>query len=99
MDQQLNLLEWVHAKTFVHAGSVGEKTSDGRLKEETESENVIAHALLEQRIASGFANDQISPLDDHDWDEEGRVAGELQLFAVFVSLFNKCWVIEMKLEK
>jgi hypothetical protein len=60
---------------------------------------VIAHALLEQRIASGFANDQISPLDDHDWDEEGRVAGELQLFAVFVSLFNKCWVIEMKLEK
>jgi hypothetical protein len=48
---------------------------------------VIAHALLEQRIASGFANDQISPLDDHDWDEEGRVAGELQLFAMFVSLF------------
>jgi hypothetical protein len=38
---------------------------------------VIAHALLEQRIASGFANDQIGPLDDYDRNEEGRVASVL----------------------
>jgi len=72
-----NLLKWIHTESFVHARSVGEKASDGRLEEKTESENVIAHALLEQRITSCFANDQISPLDDHYCNEERRVAGEL----------------------
>jgi len=36
---------------------------------------VIAHTLLEQRVASGFANNQIGPLDDHDRNEEGCMAG------------------------
>lgn len=83
-----NLLDWVHTKTVVHAGSVGEEACNGRLEEETERENVVAHPLLEQRITSGFANDQISPLDNDDRNEKGSVACELQLLAVFVSLIT-----------
>jgi hypothetical protein len=47
---------------------------------------MIAHTLLKQRVASGFANDQISPLDDDNRYEKGCVACVFQLLAVFVSL-------------
>jgi|LakMenEpi03Aug12_release.lakeMendotaPanAssembly.Ray.scaffolds.fasta_scaffold1761194_1 hypothetical protein len=43
-----SLLERVHAKTLVHAGRVAKEAGDGRLEKETEGEDVIAHALLEE---------------------------------------------------
>lgn len=44
------------------------------------------HALLEHRVASGFADDDIGPLHHHDADEERRVAGELHDLALLVGL-------------
>jgi len=47
---------------------------------------VITHALLEKRVASGFADNQICPLDNNDGHEESRVAGVFKLFAGIVGL-------------
>ena len=80
------LLEWEHAESFVHAGAVGEESGQGRLKEEAEGECVVTHSLLEERVATSFANDQIGPLHHHDRYEEGRVAGVLELFTGVVGL-------------
>lgn len=44
------------------------------------------HALLEQRVPPGFADDEIGPLDDHDAAEEGGVAGELDDLPLLVGL-------------
>ena len=52
---------------------------------EAEVEEPVVHSLLEDREAPSFANDEVGPLDDHDGDEEGGVAGVLQLLAVGVS--------------
>ena len=81
-----HLLEWVHAKTFVHAGRVRQEAGDGRLEEETESQNVIPHALLEQRVAPSLTYEQIGPLYDDDRSEKGSVASVFELFASIVRL-------------
>ena len=60
------LLEWVHAETLVHAGRVGQERSHGRLKDEAKVEDVVAHSLVDDRVAASLANDQIRPLDDDD---------------------------------
>lgn len=44
------------------------------------------HALLEDRVPPGLADDQVGPLDDDDADEEGCVAGELYDLPLFVGL-------------
>lgn len=44
------------------------------------------HALLEDRVPPGLADDQVCPLDDDDADEEGGVAGELYDLPLFVGL-------------
>lgn len=44
------------------------------------------HALLEDRVPPGLADDQIGPLYDYYAGEEGRVAGELHNFPLLVSL-------------
>lgn len=54
---QKDLLKRIHTKTLVHARGVGEEACDGSLEEQTEGENMIAHSLLEEGIASSFAND------------------------------------------
>lgn len=81
-----DLLDWVHSESIVHSGSVGEDAGDGRLEEKSKSQDVIAHTLLEKRVASCFADDQVGPLDDNHRDEEGRVTSVLQLFASLKSL-------------
>ena len=53
------------------------------------------HALFENGIASRFADDQISPLDNHDGDEECRVTSEFQSFASFECLQTKTKIREM----
>lgn len=44
------------------------------------------HALLEDGVPPGLADDQVGPLDDDDADEEGRVAGELHDLPLLVGL-------------
>ena len=39
---------------------------------------MVPHSLLEDRVPSGLADDEICPLDHHDGDEEGSLAGVLQ---------------------
>lgn len=88
-------LEWVHAETLVHAGRVGQERSQGSLEEDAKVQNVIAHSLVHDGIASGLANDQISPLHDHDRHEERRVAGVLELLASIVSPFLIVRILEI----
>jgi len=80
-------LEWVHAQALVHARSVGEEGGQSRFEEDAKVEDVVAHSLVNERVAARLANDQIGPLDDDDRDEEGRVASVLELFASIVSPF------------
>ena len=47
---------------------------------------MVAHALVDDRVAAGLANDQIGPLHDDDRHEEGRVARVLELLASVVGL-------------
>ena len=68
----------VHPQTLVHTRSVGQEGSQEGLEEETEVEEMILHSLLEDRVSSGLTDDEIGPLDHHDGDEEGGVAGVLQ---------------------
>ena len=86
--RKANLLERVHTKTFVHAGRVAKEAGDGRLEEEAKSQDVVPHALLEEWVASSFANEQIGPLHDDDRNEEGRVAGVFQLLTGVVGLIG-----------
>lgn len=44
------------------------------------------HALLEDRVPPGLADDEVGPLDDDDAGEEGRVAGELHDLPLLVGL-------------
>lgn len=44
------------------------------------------HALLEDGVPPGLADDQVSPLDHHYAHEEGCVAGELHHFPLLVGL-------------
>jgi hypothetical protein len=47
----------------------------------------LRHALLQQRITAGLADNQVSPLHNDDRDEEGCVACVFKNFALLVSLF------------
>ena len=47
---------------------------------------MIAHALVDDRIAAGLANNQIGPLHDDDRHEEGSVASVFQLLTGVVGL-------------
>lgn len=44
------------------------------------------HALLQDGVPPGLADDEVSPLDDDDAGEEGRVAGVLYNFSALVRL-------------
>lgn len=46
----------------------------------------LLHALMKERVPPGLADDQISPLDNHNADEEAGVAGELDDFPLLVGL-------------
>lgn len=44
------------------------------------------HALLEHRVPSGFADDDICPLHHHNADKEGCVARELHNLTLLIGL-------------
>lgn len=46
------------------------------------------HALLEHRVASGLADDDICPLHHHNAYEKGCVASELHDLALLVCLYR-----------
>lgn len=49
----------------------------------------LPHALLEHRVASGLADDDVGPLHHHNTDEEGRVAGKLHDLTLLVGLHRE----------
>ena len=49
----------------------------------------LHHSLMNNRIASCFAYDQVSPLDDDDRHEERRVARVFEHLALRVGLPNQ----------
>ena len=77
-------LERVHPQALVHARGVGEDAGKHSLEDQPEVHEVILHALLEHRELPGLADDEIGPLDNNDGDEEGGVAGVLELLPVRV---------------
>merc|ERR1719495_3109584 len=76
-------------------GRVGEHAGQGGLEEEAEVHEVVLHALLEDGELPGLSDDQVGPLDDHDGDEEGGVAGVLQLLPVRVGPLLPVGVLEV----
>lgn len=46
----------------------------------------LLHALLEEGVPPGLADDEIGPLDDHDAHKEAGVAGELDDLPLLVGL-------------
>lgn len=46
----------------------------------------LLHALLEEGVPPGLADNNIGPLDHHDAGEEGRVAGEFNDLPLLVRL-------------
>ncbi len=46
----------------------------------------LLHSLLEDRVSSGLADDQIGPLYNYNTGEEGRVACELHNLPLLVRL-------------
>ena len=47
------------------------------------------HSLLQDGVSPGLADDQISPLDDHNTGKERRVTGELHDLPALVRLIEK----------
>merc|ERR1711978_783292 len=71
-------LQGVHPQALVHAGRVGQDGGEEGLEDEAEVHEVVLHALLEDGVLPGLADDQVGPLHDDDGDEEGGVAGVLE---------------------
>lgn len=46
----------------------------------------LLHSLLEDRVPPGLADNQVSPLHNHNAGEEGSVAGELHNLSLFICL-------------
>ena len=80
-------LERVHPETLVHARSVAEEGGKECLENQAEVEHGILHTLLEDRILSRLTDDEISPLNNHNRDKEGGVAGVFKDFTVVVRPF------------
>ena len=78
-------LERVHLQSLVHARGVGHEGGQAGLEDQTKVENPVGHALSEDGILSGLADDQVSPLYDDNGDKERGVAGVLEDLAVPVS--------------
>ena len=90
-------LERVHPQPLVHSGGVGQHRRQHRLEEQAKVEHPVLHALLEDRVLAGLADDEVGPLDHHNGDKEGGVAGVLQDLTVLVMERKKCTVkTEMK---
>lgn len=47
---------------------------------------LLLHALMKERVPPGLADNEISPLDNHNADKEAGVAGELDDFPLLVGL-------------
>jgi hypothetical protein len=74
----------VDVKSHAHAGGVAEKRGQSDLEDDGEVEEPVGHPVLEERKASGLADDQLGNLNDDDGDKEGRLASVFQLLAVVV---------------
>lgn len=86
MEAVWDLLEWVHAQTLVHAGTVRQESGQSGLEYEAKVQRPIAHSLVHNGVTTRLAHDQIGPLDDYDGHEEGSVTGVLEGLAVAVGL-------------
>jgi len=77
----------LHTETLVQSGAVAQEGCQGSFKEQAKRQAVVLHALLEERQSSGLTDDQISPLHNHNGDEESCMAGVLQLLTLGVGPF------------
>jgi len=80
-------VQWVHSETLVHAWGVAQEGCESSLKDKAKVQEVVLHALLEYRVHTGLANDEISPLDNDNGHEEGSVASVLKDFPIPVGPF------------
>ena len=71
-------VEGIHAKTLVHSRGVAEEGSQSSFKEYAKVHHPVLHSLLEDRVLPGFADDQVSPLDNYNRHKEGCVTSKLE---------------------
>lgn len=84
--QKSCLLEGEHTKSLIHSWRVGQETGQSSFENNSEIQSPVSHALVDNRVASGFADDQICPLDNHNGDEERGMARVFQSFPILVGL-------------
>ena len=75
-------LQGVHLQALVHARSVRHEDGKAGLKDESKVKDPVGHALGEDGVLAGLADDQVSPLDNHNRGEESSVTGVLKDFPV-----------------
>ena len=69
----------------------GKTETDRQMQGRTEgSPWASLHALLEDGVPPGLADDQVCPLHNHYAHEEGRVACELHYFPLLICLQGRC---------
>ena len=66
-------LQGVHPQALVHARGVGEEGSQAGLEDEAEVHEMVLHSLLEDRVFPCLADDEVSPLHNHNGGEESCV--------------------------
>ena len=66
-------LQGIHPQALVHARGVGEEGSQAGLEDEAEVHEMVLHSLLEDRVFPCFADDEVSPLHNHNGREESCV--------------------------
>lgn len=84
------MLRVIHGITYIKGGcavpgigTVRRNPNSTRCRQESK---YLLHSLCEERISPGLTDDQICPLHNHNTDEEGSMAGELQDLTLIVSL-------------
>ena len=88
-------LDALHLQDLVHAGAVTQEGGQSGLEEEGEVELAIPHPLLEQGVLPRLADQETGPLDNHDGDEEGGLAGALQFLPVSVGPLLAVGILEV----
>ena len=66
-------IERVHSQPLIHTRTVGQEGGQTGLEEEAEVEEMILHSLLEDRVFPCLADDEVSPLHNHNGGEESCV--------------------------
>ena len=73
----LKISKAYHAECSVKARCVAQECRQSGFEEQGEVEEVVSHTLVDKRVPSGLANNEIRPLDNHNGNKESCLTGVL----------------------